>query len=79
MKMKLPEVFNAYLESVGSFADAQGVHPLNADGSVDFEKGMTVKYGEIDDFEFMSLMSDGDKKSWIELRKHFGVLDNPFK
>jgi hypothetical protein len=79
MKMKLPEVFNAYLESVGSFADVKGVHPLNEDGTVDFERDMTVNYGEIDDLQFMSQMDEGDKESWKTLRKHFGVIDNPFK
>jgi hypothetical protein len=78
MKMKLPEVFNAYLESVGSFADVKGVHPLNEDGTIDFEKDMTVKYGEIDDLQFMEQMDEGDKESWKTLRRHFGNLDNPF-
>ena len=74
MKMKLPEVFNAYLESVGSFADVKGVHPLNEDGTVDFEKDMVVKYSEIDDLEFIQIMSEEDANAWKTLRKHFGVL-----
>jgi len=74
MKLKLPEVFNTYLESVGSFADVNGVHPLNDDGTVDFDKDMTVKYSEIDDLLFMEQMSEEDADAWKIVRKHFGLL-----
>jgi hypothetical protein len=73
-KLKNPDEFNAYLKSVGSFADAVGVHPLNEDGTVDFERDMTVKYSEIDDLQFIEQMSEQDADSWKTLRKHFGVL-----
>jgi hypothetical protein len=73
-KLKNPDDFNAYLKSVGSFADVKGVHPLNEDGTVDFERDMTVKYSEIDDLQFVEQMSEQDADSWKILRKHFGVL-----
>lgn len=73
-KLKNPDEFNTYLESVGSFADAQGIHPINEDGTVDFEKDMVVKYSEIDDLEFVQIMSEEDANAWKTLRKHFGVL-----
>jgi len=73
-KLKNPDEFNAFLESVGSFADAKGVHPINEDGSVDFENDMTVSYSEIDDLEFVKYMNEEDAGKWKELRKHFGVL-----
>ena len=74
MVLKLPEVFNTYLESVGSFADVTGVHPLNEDGTIDFDKDMCVKYSEIDDSEFAGIMSDQDASAWKIVRKHFGLL-----
>ena len=67
MKLKLPEVFNTYLESVGSFADVNGVHPLNDDGTIDFDPDMTVKYSEINDLDFVALMSDEDASAWKTL------------
>jgi hypothetical protein len=73
-KLKNPDEFNAYLNSVGSFADVKGVHPLNEDGTVDFERDMTVKYSEIDDLQFVEQMDEQDAESWKTLRKHFGVL-----
>jgi hypothetical protein len=49
------------LESVGSFLDSKGIHPLYDTGLPDLHKDMTVSYKEVEVFEFLQLMSDKDK------------------
>jgi|LWDU01.1.fsa_nt_gi hypothetical protein len=48
------------LESVGSWVDANGVHPLLDNGVPDLDKDMTVPYDEIEFIEFTDLMSRKD-------------------
>ena len=72
-KRKLrPEDFFARLDSVESFADDKGIHPILEDGTIDFLD--TVRYNEINRKEFEKLMSEQDLVKWQKLRKVFGVL-----
>jgi hypothetical protein len=48
------------LESVGSFLDKNGIHPLYSNGLPDLHKDMTVAYNEVEYIEFTSMMTDKD-------------------
>jgi len=48
------------LESVGSYLDSNGIHPLYDTGLPDLHKDMTVAYSEIEFFEFVQMMTDKD-------------------
>ncbi len=48
------------LESVGSFLDKNGIHPLYSNGLPDLHKDMTVAYNEVEYIEFVSMMTAKD-------------------
>ena len=70
-RKKRPEEFFVTLESVESYCDDLGVHPLLEDGTPDMDD--VVKYSQINDKEFEKLMSEEDLKKWRKIRQIFGV------
>ena len=48
------------LNSVGSWCDQNGIHPLNDNNIPDLDKSMTTEYKEIEYIEFTSLMDKKD-------------------
>lgn len=50
---------NVILNSVGTYADEEGLHPMMLDGSYDSSELMTIRYEDASD-EFVSSMSKED-------------------
>jgi len=65
------------LQSVGSWCDLNGVHPLCEDGVPDLSKDMCVGYDEIEFIEFTEMMDEKDAKLYRVALKEYDP-SNPF-
>lgn len=59
------------LETVESWCDAEGLHPISEDGIPDLRKSETVKYSEIEFIEFTEIMSVEDARLYREVLAQF--------